>query len=442
MQQVKPKNPYLGLIIIVSTLTILMLILVMVVGILFFASQFGSSQSSQSNPFIGKNPLAELDVENIDPALALASLGGVPAADIISEAIAKDRPETALSSLLFDSTLTNKAGAGGFLQLANRYANDGVQDKAVFSYKMAGIIATLAPDIPDTVRADVLLQTGEGLINLEQAALAKFYLDQAFVVASNSPFLQAAHRRSIFERLQKNYMIIDERALARQSLSLSANAPKPTQTIKEQTVLPKSSAVLLPETIQEAEANRWRAAQELAVLMVERGGKAPQDSIDALADALIVEDQQKLTFYKSEFANSTQLSKKIDFTLAQIGWLSIKYRVARRGYGITIVPEWETQAEQIRADLTKTYETLFALYADLIVALPEATQIDKATEEKLRSEILAGELGLYPNYPEEQRRKQLLDATEQLLNTQPEIKIFVSMGTVGNENLYTLSSLE
>jgi hypothetical protein len=441
-QPIKPKKSRPGLIIVVGTLAVLLLILVTVIGILFFTSQFGSAQSSQPNSLSGTRPLSQLNVDNVDPALALASLGGVSEADVIAEAIDKARPETALATLLFHSTLNNKESSGGFLQLANGYAQGGKTDKAVFSYEMAGKVATLAPDIPDTVRADVFLQVSEGLIGLHKPVLAEFYLNQAFIVASKSPFLQAAHRRSIFQQLQKNYIIVEQRELARQSLSLGANAPNPTQVIEEQTVLPDNQPVPLPEAVQEAEANRWRAAQELAILLVERGGRAPQNSIDALAEALIAEDQQKLSFYKREFAKTTQLSKRIDFTLVQIAWLSIKYLVARRAYGISIVPEWEAQAGQIRADLTKTYENLFALYADLVVALPEASQIDKASEERLRSEVLAGELGRYPNYPEEQRRKQLLDASEQLVKTQPEINIFVAIGAVQNEERYTLISIE
>jgi hypothetical protein len=139
---------------------------------------------------------------------------------------------------------------------------------------------------------------------------------------------------------------------------------------------------------------------------------------------------------------ATQLSRKIDITTAQIEWLSTKYRIARRAYGQSIVPEWEAEAEQIRADLTKTYETLFALYADLIVALPEVSQIDKATEERLRREILAGELGRYPNYPEEQRRRQLLDATNHLITTQPELSIFAGVGEVAGREMYRLISPE
>ena len=112
MQQAKPKNSYLSAIIIVSTLAILIIILIMVVGIFLFAGQFGSDSSSQINPLIGSNPINQINVDHIDPALALASLGGMSESDVILEAIDKARPETALAGLLFHSTLTNKESAG------------------------------------------------------------------------------------------------------------------------------------------------------------------------------------------------------------------------------------------------------------------------------------------------------------------------------------------
>ncbi len=442
MRQAKFKTTHLGLIIVVGTLTILMFILIAAIAILFFTNQLGAAQPEEQSLLIGASPLNRIDVEQVDPALALASLGGVPEAEVIVEAIDKARPETALAALLFHPTLSDKESAGDFLRLAAAYVADGNRENGIFSYQMAGTIATLSPNIPDTVRADVFVQAAEGLITLNEATLAKFYLDRAFIVAARSPFLQAAHRRVILERLQKNYIILGERELARESLNLSANPPALALLTPEGPILPANEAVPLSAPVQEAEAKRWISAQELAASLVERGGRAPEAAREALSEALIDEDRQKLPFYKSELATATRLSKKIDITLAQIEWLSIKYKVARRAYGMSIVPDWEEQAEQIRADLTKTYETLFALYADLIVALPEASQIDKATAERLRREILAGELGRYPNYPEEQRRQQLLDATNQLIITQPEINIFVGVDTMAGQEIYTLISPE
>jgi hypothetical protein len=208
------------------------------------------------------------------------------------------------------------------------------------------------------------------------------------------------------------------------------------------TLLPPGEHIPLPQAIQEAETNRWISAQELAALLVERGGHAPSSAIKALEEALLEEDRQKLPFFDNELASTTQLSKRVDITLAKIRWLSIKYRVAKLGYGMSIVPDWEENAEQIRAELTKTYEKLYPLYADYIVALPEISQIDLATEEKLRREVLAGELGRYPNYPEEQRQKQLLDISSQLIESQPELNIFIGTELLAGQDKYTLQTAE
>jgi len=447
MEQTKRKNSHLGLIIVVGTLTILMFILLAAVVILLFTNQAGNTDTITRSLLSDVSPLDMVSVSQVDPALALASLGGVPETEVIAQAIDKARPETALSAILFHPGLTDKESAGSFLLLAAVYGADSpsssqAREKAIFGYQMAGTIATLSPNIPDTVRADIFIEAGEGLAQSNETALAKFYFDQAFVVAGQSPYLQAVRRRTIFERLQKNYIIVGEREAARRSLNLSATPPDLTTSTPEEPILPQSETVPLSKLAQDAEANRWRRAQELAAILVDRGGNAPEATVDNLREALVEEDRQKVPFFESELATATRLSKKIDITEAQIAWLTIKYRVARQAYGISLVPEWEAQVEQIRTNLTKTYERLYALYADLIVALPEVSQIDKATEERLRREILAGELGRYPNYPEEQRQKQLLDATNQLIETQPEIYLFIGVDSAGNQETFSLTARE
>ncbi len=441
IQTAKAKKGYLGLVIIVSILFVLFLIFAVAVGALLVTRQLNGGISA-ANPLYGTSTLNQINVEAIDPALALASMGGVPETEVISEALDTGRPETALAAMLFNPNLSNRETSGGFLRLATLYADAGQPQKAEFAYGLAGTVSTLAPDISDTVRADLFIQAAEGLIDLNSAALAQLYLDQAFTIANSSPYLQAAHRRRIFEQLQQNYLALNERALARESLSLSANPPNLTLVVENETLLPAANPGPLPAEAQQAEAERWRAAQELAVLLLERGGQAPPEAVEQLAQALINEDQQKLPYFDRELNNTTQLLQNTDILWAKINWLSLKYRVARQGFGLSIVPEWEAQAEVIRADLTKTYERLFALYADLVIGLPNISQIDKATEQRLRTEILAGELGRYPNYPEEQRRAQLQQATEQLINTQPERNIFVGVDEVENKRVYTLISLE
>jgi hypothetical protein len=160
--------------------------------------------------------------------------------------------------------------------------------------------------------------------------------------------------------------------------------------------------------------------------------------VTALGGALVGEDQAKLPYFDTQLAATPQLSVQISIVQARINWLAIKYRVARRGYGISLVPEWEAESEAIRADLTKSYELLFALYADLIVSMPDAEQIDLATEEILRREILTGSLGRYPNYPAEQRIAQLLQATRRLVEVKPGEKMRVALLPYGGVESFVL----
>lgn len=385
-----------------------------------------------------QDPLTLVDADRIDPALAMAGLGGVSDADLSARALTQARTDTAYAVLVFSPSIGDRESAGDFLLLANRYRNDGRFSYATTCYRLAGTIATLGPDLPDTVRADTFVLAGQGLADLEEFGLAQLFLDQAYNIATVSPYLQAATRRTIFQRLHQGYQIIGDRERARTSLELSAES-FPTVTVAEAPpVIPVAEPPLFGLEVQEAEAARWEAAQTLTGMLVERGGRAPAESVAELRDALIAEDQAKSPYFDSQLATTPQLSVQISIVQARINWLSIKYRVARRGYGISLVPEWEAQAEEIRAELTKSYELLFALYADLIVAMPDAEQIDLATEEILRREILTGTLGRYPNYPAEQRVAQLIQATAHLVESKPGERMRVTVLPYGGVDSFVL----
>jgi hypothetical protein len=385
-----------------------------------------------------QDPLTLVNAERVDPALAVAGLGGVPDSDLSAKALTQARADTAFAILVFSPTISDRESAGDFLLLASRYRDDERPDYAVACYRLAGTIATLSPDLPDTVRADTFVLAGEGLTDLGQFGLAQLYFDQAYNLATVSPYLQAATRRNVFQRLHQGYQAISDRERARVSLERSAE-PFPVVTVVEASpILPVAEAPLMALEVQQAEAKRWEAAQLLTSELVEYGGRISAELVTALGGALVGEDQAKLPYFDSQLAATPQLSVQISIVQARINWLVIKYRVARRGYGISLVPEWEAESEAIRADLTKSYELLFALYADLIVSMPDAEQIDLATEEILRREILAGNLGRYPNYPAEQRIAQLVQATRRLVEVRPGEKMRVALLPYGGVESFVL----
>ena len=402
-----------GLIILIATTAFLV-----VVGVVSLSAYFLlRKQPFEVPPW--QDPLTLVNYGGIDPALAVGGLGGVSDKDLAAQALTEGRTDTAFAVLVFSPSIGDRESAGAFLLLAERYQRDGQREQASSSYRLAGTIATLSPELPDTVRADTFILAGEGLARLRQFGLAQLFLDQAYSVATVSTYVQPATRRSLFQRLNKGYQAMGDRERARKSLELSAELFSPVAVPEPPPVLPVAEVPPLPIEVQQAEAARWKAAQELARYLVERGGRITQEASVDLANALIAEDQLRVPYYDAQLAQATQLSAQISVVQARINWLVMKYRIARGGYGLSLVPEWETQAEQERSELTKSYELLFALYADLIVAMPNADQIERATEEALRREILAGTLGRYPSYPAQQRVAQLTQATAQMVKSRP-----------------------
>ena len=113
-----------------------------------------------------QDPLTLVHSDDIDPALAVAGLGGVPDVDLVAQALAEARADTAFAILVFSPSIGDRESAGAFVLLANRYRIDDRPRQAMTSYRLAGTIATLSPDLPDSVRADTFILAGEGLAEL------------------------------------------------------------------------------------------------------------------------------------------------------------------------------------------------------------------------------------------------------------------------------------
>jgi hypothetical protein len=298
----------------------------------------------------------------------------------------------------------------------------------------------LSPDLSDTLRADIFLQAGIGLTELDEPILAKVYLDQARLVATDSPYLQAAYRYSVLDSLRQAYLDLGLKDESRQSQQLSLE-PARLEAIPERAlVLPALQEIAVPLNVQQAEAARWSAAQQVAKELVELGGTVRAESLAALQAALLQEDQIKMQFYNESLAVETQRSAQISLIRSKIAWQTLKYRIAHKGFGISLVSQWEAEEAPISADLRTSYEELYRLYSDLIVAIPIAADIDRATEEALRRELLAGVLGQYPDYAAEELKARLLSASAKLIQTQPGTDLRVSYLLVDEVEYYTLIS--
>ena len=385
-----------------------------------------------------QDPRSQITPQAIDPALAVAGLSGIPDGELVRLALETMRPDTAFAILVLSPSMGDRESAGDLLLLAQRYRAKGQLAEAVTAYRLAGVLATLSPDLSDTERAETSALAGKGLAELNEYGLAELYFDQTFNILAHSHYIQAATRRSLWRRLQEGYLAIGEREQARHSLEKSGEEIELAANPELLPVLPVAPPPPLPEALQQVELTRRQAAEELANTLRERGGKAPAELIGRLGRALLDEDGQRLAYYESQLASGIQLSAQISVVRQRLAWLALKYRVALRGYGLSLVPDWEEQAEAVRVDLTKAYQDLYAKYHELVDALPDASQIDLAREEVLRREILDGTLGRYPNYPAVQRINELIKVTAGLVEAWPRAKLWVTVQPYGGVESFIL----
>ena len=79
----------------------------------------------------------------------------------------------------------------------------------------------------------------------------------------------------------------------------------------------------------------------------------------------------------------------------KLAWLALKYRVTRRGYGVSLVPEWEAQVADIAAGLSGAYSELINGYGQQLDTL-DATESVQARVELLRQGVLWTALRAFP----------------------------------------------
>jgi hypothetical protein len=190
--------------------------------------------------------------------------------------------------------------------------------------------------------------------------------------------------------------------------------PQPSGTSIESPGLPLSGEPISSPEVGSLEEVRRQAAFTLLQTLGETG-EAPADQVAALADALLTEDAAKQALYRQELEATTQPSRRTNVHWHTIRWLMLKYQVASRAFGLSILPEWEAQVADIQSSLSTSYENLLFDYEDLVTALPEASLIGPGSYRVRRVVTTAGRLGQYPNYREQQMAEAIREAVAGLV---------------------------
>lgn len=410
------------------------------------------------------DPISQVEREKIEPALALLSLTGASDLEAANSALNEGELESAYAAIVFSADLPDQQRAGSLLLLAQRCITTGDDLKAKLCYQQVNTIATLSPTLPDFARAEAFLQVGRGLAALEEREEALFNYDQAHTLVLYSPYLKRPHRAYFLDQLVEAYTALGEDAS--QCMEQGAEArwpaeagpiPSPSSTegsprlegtpgetpsseegrenLSRQGTLGEGPPQ--PE-VEAARERRMAAARSLIDRLEAAPGEVPSEPLEDLAQALRAEDEARLEFYPAQLPKVIRMAVKIALVRDKIKWLTIKHRVASGGYGLSIVPEWEGQLAQIRSDLRETYEELYVYRGEQVIALPQASDIDRAWVDLIREEIKAGRLGLYPNYPEEQLISKLKKATARLFAAGDEEKLRVEALPQDGVNVFFL----
>lgn len=386
-----------------------------------------------------QDPIQEIIPDLIAPDLALYPLAGATELDAIDAAIANGDLETAYATIVFGVQPTDSQRIGRLILLGDGFGQAEQGDRASLVYGQVYETAVLSPALNDPIRTDALLAAGHGWAALGRASEALDAYSQVYEIALGSQHLQMANRRQLLSSLEVAYYEMDELELAQQCREKiieldQSSSPHAPSAQGDLTGVPIHLEDVTSPEVGALEEARRQAAYTLTEILA--GGGEPSPGLTAnLQHALLAEDAAKMGLYGEMLEGTTQPGRRIDVHWHLIRWLLLKYKVASLGFGLSLVPEWEAQAADIRSSLSKAYEDLFFDYEDLVTALPDASLVGPGTYATRREVNLEGRLGRYPNYPAEGLADKLQDAVVALISAGYMDELFVDRAT-GDESLH------
>lgn len=389
-------------------------VLLLLVGGLALGGWYLLNQSSGPDLTHWTRPQDIVEAKAIRPASALTVLTGESEATALDEALTRGDWDSALALLAYATTLDDSARVGNLLLLAPRFARAKQTTKALWAYQYATTLTILSPEISDFTRAQTLLQTAGEFRSGGANDAARLALDQAFLITQSSPRISNAVRAQLLRQIAATYQAwglgaLNDQAVKKANAFMTRLDEPDTEVVTTSWAIP-FTPLSLTNPVNDAISARIRAAQDLAdQAEVSEPKDWPADLVSALGDRLYEEDSARLPFYQAQLAKSTDALTRMNILREQAGWLALKWRVARLGFGVSLVGEWERDANKIGDTLSDTLDELFQ-NADAFANKDG----DRAQEFLLRTELVWGRWGLYRNYHETDLRARLNEVNQNL----------------------------
>lgn len=390
-------------------------------------------------------PLDQVETKKIDPGVALGLLAGTTEAGSVDDSLAAGDFEGAYAQIAYSTEFTDANRVGTLLLLGNRYAAGKQTTKAVWMYQYAVFLSTVSPLPSDLTRVQSLLEASQGLKGLGMEVNARAALDQAYLIAQYSFALPRVTRAELFEQISRAY----------RTFNATKQADEAHQKAADSATLTTEDAVNISRRPFRVQPTNPPENAELTAKMQERVGAArelldawnlnppkteadlPDDLIRALGDALYQEDGIRADFYTSEYDQAADASAQLGVLRDKLRWLSLKYRIARLGFGLEIVPEWQGETDKIKQDLNDTFSEYFAITEQQAGGLEKSDEVSRSTEDVIRASLIAGHWGLYSGYDEADLRARL-DEVSQALRDEQVPSLRLDSFTVGSNIVYLL----
>lgn len=419
--------------------------LLLCIGVSALAVNFVSSRSPSVDTSKWITPQEQVDTQKIIPGVAIAILAGTSDSASVDDSLAAGDFEGAFAQIAYGTEFSDANRVGTLLLLGNRYAAAKQTTKAAWMYQYAVFLAVVSPLPSDLNRVQTLLEAAQGLKALNMDSNARAVLDQAYLIAEYSPALPRDTRAQVAEQIARLYDRFGASKLAQNARQLAND----TITLADESAV---NLARRPFRIQPTDppANpdivaklkeRVAAARELVDALNLNPPKSeadlPDDLVRALGDKLYEEDGLRMAYYASQYDASPDASSQLGVLRDKLTWLAIKYRIAKKGFGISLVPEWEDQAADIAQQLNDTYADYFAITQQQAQSLDKTDESNRSIEDLLRGAIVAGRWGIYSQYDEADLRSQL-DTVSQALRDQQVASLRLDSFMRGKQVVYLL----
>lgn len=395
-------------------------------GVSALAINFAGARSAPVDLTKWQVPSDLVQANKINPAVALEPLAGVPDMNAMDDELAAGDWEGALSQIAYSTEFSDANRAGTLLLLASRYAGSKQYAKAAWAYQYAVYLATVSPLPGELTRTQTLLESAQGLHNLQMDVAARAALDQAYLLAQYGFSMPRDTRAHVLAQIGRAYEQFGVPGLAAEARQKSAEAESVESADAVNTARRpfkiQSNDIPDNEDIKAKFKERVTAAKELVDSLNLNPPKSakdlPDDLVRTLGDRLYEEDGLRMDYYAQQADASTDAVARIAILRDKLRWLAVKLRVARGAYGLSLVPEWESDASKIAGELNDTYAEYFQITQDQARGAEKPADADRSEEDVLRASLVEGRWGLYNKYDEADLRSQLDDVSKRLRDEQ------------------------